>query len=78
MQGRPAGEEIDTDNWNEPSDLEEWDEPECGDWLCCPTLPLGEEGLTWEEVTTEPPQRKIITEKEDSDWDADYESNNTG
>ena len=75
VQGRPVGEETDTDSWNEPSDSEEWDEHECGDWSCCPTPPPGEESLTWEEVTTEPPQRKVITDKEDSNWDVDQQSN---
>ena len=65
---------MDTNSWNEPLDSEEWDEPKCGDWLHCPTPPLGEEGLIWEEVTTETPQRKVITDKEDSDWDADQET----
>ena len=73
VQCRPAGEKMDTDSWNEPSDSEEWDEPEHGDWSCCPTPSPGEEGLTWEEVTAEPPQRKVIKDK-DSDWDADEES----
>ena len=74
VYGRPAGEETDTNSWNEPSDSEEWDEPECSDWSHCPTLPLWEEGLMWEEVTSEPLQRKVVTDKEDSDWDADQET----
>ena len=64
MYGRPAGEETDTNSWNKPSDSEEWDEPEHSYWLCCPTLPLEEQGLTWEEVASEPPKRKVVmTEK---------------
>ena len=57
---------MDTDSWNEPLDSEEWDIPEHGDWSHCPTPPLGQEGPTWEEVTAEPPQRKIITDEEGS------------
>ena len=63
VHGIPAGEEMDTDSWNEPSDSEEWDKPECSNWSHCPTSTLGEEGSTWEEVTAEPPQRKIITKR---------------
>ena len=70
VHGIPAGEELDTDSWVEPSDSpEEWDEAEHGDWSCCPTPPLREEGPTWEEVTVEAPQRKIITEEEAPTWD---------
>ena len=32
-------------------------------------------GLTWEEVTSEPPQREVVTDKEDSDWDANQDNN---
>ena len=74
VYSRPAGDETDTDSWNEPSDSEEWDKPKHGDWSHCPTLPLEEQGLTWEEVTNEPPQRKVITDQEDSDWDADQDT----
>ena len=71
VHSRPAGEEMDTDSWNTPLDCEEWEESECEDWSHCPTPPLDEEGLTWEEVTGNPLQRKVITDREDSDWDAD-------
>ena len=71
VYGRPVGKETDTDSWNEPSDSEEWDEPEHGNWSCCPTPPVKEEGLTWEEITSEPPQRHIVTEWDDLDGDAD-------
>ena len=74
VYGRPVGDETDTDSWNEPSDSEEWDKPERSDWSCCPTPPLDEEGPTWEEVTGEPLQRKVITDREDLDWDADQET----
>ena len=68
---RSANNLNNTDSWNEPSDSEEWNKLECGDWSHCPTQPMGEEGLTWEEFTTGPPQSKVITEKEDSDRDAE-------
>ena len=69
VRGIPAGKEMDTDGWNEPSDSEEWDQPERSDWSCCLTLPLGEEGPTWEKVTAEPPKRKIITDEEGATWE---------
>ena len=72
VHGIPAGEkkESDTDSWVEPSDSgEEWDEAEHGDWLCCPTPPLGEEDPTWGEATAEAPQRKIITDEQAPTWD---------
>ena len=64
VQGKPTGEdESDTDSFAEPSDLrEQWDKIECGDWSCCPTLPLGE-GPTWAEATAEM-RRKVIVEKD--------------
>ena len=67
----PTGEEeSDTDSWIEPSDSgKEWDEAEHGDWSCCPTPPLGEEGPTWAEATAETPQRKIITDEKAPNWD---------
>ena len=55
VEDRPVGKEMDTDSWNDPLDSEEWDEPKHGNWSCCPTPPMRQEGLTWEEVTTEPP-----------------------
>ena len=60
VYSRPVGEETDTDSWNEPSDSEEWDEPECGDWSRCPTPPLEEQGLMWEEVISEPPRGRLL------------------
>ena len=87
VQGIPAGEESDTDSFDEPSDSgEEWDKSEHGNWLHCPAPPLGQ-GPTWAEATAES-QRKVILEKdaptwkevihdslqkteEDSDWDED-------
>ena len=74
VHGVPMGEETDTDSWNESSDSEEWDEPKCINWLCCPTLPMDEQGITWEEVTGDLPQRKVMAKKEDSDWDAKQET----
>ena len=47
VHGVPTDEETDTDSWNKPSDSEEWDEPEHSNWSCCPTPPLGNEGLMW-------------------------------
>ena len=61
VQGIPAGEEeeSDSDSYVEPSDSgEEWDDTECGNWLHCPTLPLGEEGPTWVEATAEASMEK--------------------
>ena len=68
VHSRPAGDETDSNSWRLPSllDSEEWDEPECGDWLCFLTPPFEEEGLTWEEITSEPPQRHIVMEWDDS------------
>ena len=76
VHGIPVGEEeeLDTDSWVEPSDSGEgWDKAECGNWLCCPTLPLGkdEQAPTWDEVTRDHPQSKVTSEKEDSDRDDD-------
>ena len=75
VYGRSVGEETDADSWNEPSDSEEWDKPEHGNWSCCSTPPVEEEGLTWEEITSESPQRHIATDRDDSDWDADEGTN---
>ena len=56
------------DSFDEPSDSgEEWDKTECGDWSCCPALPLGE-GPTWVEATTEM-RRKVILEKDAPTWE---------
>ena len=74
VYSRPGGDEMDTDSWDAPSDSEEWDKPEYGDWSHCPTAPLDKEGPTWEEVTGDPPQRKVIMDREDSDWDADQDT----
>ena len=53
VQGKPTGEESDTDSFDEPSDLrEDWDKTEHGNWLHCPSPPLGE-GPTWAEATVE-------------------------
>ena len=78
VYGRPAGDKTDTDSWNEPSDSEEWDRPEHDEWSCCPTTPLEEEGPTWEEITGEPPQRHIVTDKDNSYWDADQGTHTPG
>ena len=68
MQGIPMGEESDTDSFDEPSDSgEEWDKTKCGDWSCCPALPLGE-GPTWAEATAES-WRKVILEKDAPTWE---------
>ena len=72
VQGIPMGEEeeSDMDSWVKPSDSgEEWDKAEHGNWSCCPTLPLGEEGPTWVEATAEAPWRKIITDEQAPTWD---------
>ena len=73
VHGRPARDETESDSWKSPSplDSEEWDEPECGNWSCCLIPPVKEEGVTWEEITSEPLQRCIVMEQDDSDWDAD-------
>ena len=34
-----------------------------------PTLPVKEEGLTWEEITSEPHQRHVVMERHDLDCD---------
>ena len=75
VYSRPAGVETDTNSWNEPSDSEEWDKPKCGNWSRYPTLPMEEQGLTWEEVTSKPPQRHVVTDKDGLDWDADQGTN---
>ena len=68
MQGIPAGEESDTDSFDEPVDLgEEWDKTKCGDWSRCPSPPLGK-GPTWAEATMES-WRKIIWEKHTPTWE---------
>ena len=68
----PARDKTYSDSLKSPSDSEEWDEPECSDWLHCLTPPF-EEGLTWEEIMSEPLQRHILVEWDDpdSDWNAD-------
>ena len=48
---------------------EEWDKDEHGDWLHCPTPPTDVGGLTWEEVTGESTQRRVIIAKEAPTWD---------
>ena len=69
VHGWPASNETDSDSWKEPSDSEEWDEHEHGNWSYCPTPPVKEEGLTWEEITSEPPQMCIFMESDpNSDW----------
>ena len=73
---QPARGKTDSDSWKSPSDLEEWDESKCSDWSCCPTPPVEEEGLTWEEIMSEPPHRCIPVEQDDpdSDWDVDRDT----
>ena len=68
VQGIPTGEESDMDSFDKPADSgDEWDKTECGDWLRCPSLPLGA-GPTWVEATTET-WRKIISEKDTPTWE---------
>ena len=86
VQGIPAGEESDSDSFDDSG--EEWDKSECGDWLHCPSPPQ-REGPNWVEATAEVWRKVILekdaptwddiissspqknTEKEDSDWDKD-------
>ena len=62
----PAGAELDTDTSEEDS-REEWDKKECGDWSCCPTLPL-RVGPTWAEVHTTAKERDAL-EKNAPTWE---------
>ena len=48
VKGILVGAESDTDSFKEDS-RDEWDKKECGNWSCCPSLPI-RLGPTWTEV----------------------------